>query len=1356
MEDNTMKVMKLCAILGFILAVSMLLSTSGGIASDTKSELAIDGMPDALVAFEGLFRAQADPLWTDPVLGLDSQVPDTSGDAGMTRYIQAVNEAVAMYTKTGDMIVWNWFEDFWIGANTGTVCDGTGDLENSTHHGQPNVVYDHMAQRWVIMDLAYLDADDGPYYLCIAVSNYAVGEAPPDFTPASWLYYALPAQNQQPYYLPNQARIGLWPDGYYIAADMYDIYNNGLNRTPEGAKVWAVNREDLSNGAIEWRAQSFYLTEEDYSYHGLLPSNLEGDPPSTGTPNFFVGIAPPNQFLIWKFSVDWTNPSASTFTFEPTVLTTAEQFDWNIGYLVDQPDTTEMLDVHSDRLSSVAYRLVNGVEALWASHTVVTIDGDDDIRWYEIRNLSNTPYFYQQGSFAPDTDYRWISSLGVDGMGNMAIGYSISGSTQYPSVYYTGRLVGDPLGTLPQGERVLREGTGFQDMNPLTNEGPWGERSAMSVDPVDPCVFWYTNEYYRVEEPTNWYTVIGAFRYPGCMQGTTTRVSLHTNGTQGNGASGVDFEAYSVAISDDGRFVAFASEASNLVNNDTNGKRDIFLRDRDVDGDGIYDESAYVSTTRISMTRFGTQTTADSWQVAISGDGRYVAFASYDSNLVLGDTNGFQDVFRYDRLTGTIIRVSVSSAGVQGNNISDQPSISYDGRYVAFRSYANNLVADDANDPSDIFVRDVDTSTTTMVSVSSIGEQGDADSYSPSISNDGQWVAFTSQATNLYPGDLNTFCDYDGDSIPAENCSDVFVFDRGTGDLYLVSAQDGTPGVFGDNESYAPSISADGNKIAFVSRATNLIPNFIDDNNAADVFLRNVAYETTRIISVSYFGESANADSYTPAISPDATFIAFASDASTLDLYTDMNNARDIFLHDITGGLTRLISRSYNGGASNGQSVAPDISEMGSHIAYPSFAKNLVSNDTNNEWDVFAYYRLGIIPTFLSIPSSIPGYPGDDVNVPVVFTSHDYNVDSTTFSVDFDETCLTYNSTTFSLPGTSVYSVSYSPLDTDGELDFAIRSNTNPPTPLVDSTLLTMHFTVKTSCQASPGGTRSVHVGFSTDPRASFGDNGQSIPGVTSDGSVIVYGGYLGDCNNDGLVNAGDLTAMVLEIFDGDGNVPADVTGGTFAGNPVGCNPNQDLVVDAGDISCEVMVIFDPSAACATSLSAGSSSQLISLTSKVGDASIFIEKEVPGPAWSQVTLPITLVTNGNPVNSAVFSVDYDRTWLSFDPNDPDAISLNLPEGFDAEVSLGATGQLNFAIFTLDSGLTLPDGIIANVVFTAGQPEQASLAPVVFFYDPPVSLGSTIGESVPVVPENGSVWVYSLIRHIFLPLTVVAP
>jgi hypothetical protein len=1342
-----MKIGRLFAIFSYILIFSMLFSAAGITASEAKPEMAPEGAPNTVLTFEGLNRYQADPALTT-----DSWVSDTSGDIGMTRYIQAVNTSVAMYTKTGTLIIQSTFEDFWSTAATDTACDGNAEVP--THHGQPNVIYDHMAQRWLIQDLAYEDVDEGPYYLCIAVSNYTVGEEPLDFTDAGWMYYALPAQNQWPYYLPDQARIGLWPDGYYIAADLYDIDNNGLTRTAEGAKVWAVNRDDLVNGIFPFRSKSFYMTEEDYTYHGLLPSNLEGDPPPTGTPNFFVAIAPPDQFQIWEFSVDWTNPDASTFPFTPTVLHTATPFDWVVGYLVDQPGTNEMLDLHSERLSSVTYRIVDGVESLWASHTVMRDTGDDDIRWYELRSLTTTPYFYQQGSFAPDSSFRWVSSLGVDGAGNMAIGYSISDAVLYPSVFYTGRLKGDTLGTLPQGEQALIYGTGYQDMNPVTDEGPWGERSAMSVDPVDPCVFWYTNQFYLADDiniiedgPTIWHTIIGAFRYPNCMQGMTTRVSLHTDGTQGNGASGIDFEGYSVDISDNGRYVAFASEATNLVYGDTNGRRDIFLRDRDVDGDGVYDEPGSVRTTRISMGLLGAQSNSDSWQVGISGDGRYVAFASFASNLVTGDTNGTSDVFRYDQMTGAIVRVSVSTAGVQGNALSDQPSVSYDGRYVAFRSYANNLIDGDANDPSDIFVRDVSSSVTSVVSINAAGELGDADSFDPSISGDGAVVAFASRATNLL---LPTA---DGNA----DIADVFAYNRWSGTIELVSAVDATTTTFGDDESYTPSVSYNGSLIAFVSKATNLDPTYIDTNLSADVFVRKTLYDATVMISVSYFGGLANDDSYTPDISSEGGFIAYASDASTLDLYGDMNGRRDIFLYEMGTGLTRLISKANNGSSSNDRSVAPEISAQGSHVAYPSRATNLVTNDTNNEWDVFAYNRHGIIPTFLTIPSNVPAYAGDPVSIPVLYTSHGQSVDSTTFSVDFDEDCLTYNSTTFTLPWTSVGSASYNASDIDGELDIAIRAVTSPSVPLLDGNLAIINFTVKSSCQAaSADGTRSAHVSFSTDPRASFGMNGQSIPGTTADGSVIVLGGYLGDCNNDGAVNAGDLTALVLEIFDGDGNVPANVPLGTFTGNPLGCNPNQDLVVDAGDISCEVMLIFDPNTACATSLGSTSEDFLFNVTSDLADASIDIAAEVPGPAWSQVTLPITLTTNGNPLNSAIFSIDYDRTWLSFDPNDPQAFSFNLPEGFEAEVSLGAAGQLNFAIFTLDPDLTLPDGVIANITLRVGQPDQAGLSPVYFFYDPPVSLGSTAGESVPVVRADGSVWVYSLMRHFFLPFTVVAP
>lgn len=1322
-----------------LLILTMLFSAFGLPASrPAQAESSVNGIPQPLITFEGLRRDQADPS-----LGGESKLPDTSGDAGITRYIQAVNKAVAMYTKGGTLIASAKFDNFWNGAGTDTVCDG--NPSNPRHHGQPNVLYDHMAQRWVIMDLAYENVDDGPYYLCMVVSSYAAGEAPADFTTSNWLYYALPAQTQAPYYLPDQARIGLWPDGYYISADLYDIYNNGLNRTTRGVKVWAVNRDDLVNHTVPFRSKSFHMSE-DYGYWGLLPSNLRGDPPPTGTPNYFVAVAPPNLFMIWQFSVDWLDMDSSTFPFTPTILNMTTPFDWAVGYQVTQYGTTEMLDIHGDRLNTVQYRLVDGVDSLWAAHTIVNDTGQDDIRWYEIRGLTTAPFFYQEGVYAPDTNYRWVSSIGVDVDGNMALGYSASGPYMYPSVIYTGRLYTDPVNTLPLGEGAMIYGTGYQDIS-TTDEGPWGQHSAMTVDPADPCIFWYTNEFYNDGYPTLWHTIIGAFRYPTCQQGTIARVSQATDDTQGNGASGVDYEMYSVSTSNDGRLVAFSSEANNLVAGDTNNRRDVFIRDRDTDADGIYDEPGAVLTTRASVGYMGAESNGDSYEVSISGDGRYVAFSSDASNLVQGDTNGTRDVFVYDNWTGGMVRASVSSAGTQGNAMSDQPSISFFGQYVAFRSYANNLVYGDTNDPSDIFVRDLSTNTTALVSISSAGVQSNSDSFTPAISGDGRFVAFVSNATNLVSNDENS-------------ASDVFVHDRLYGPTVVASAKDDSTKP-GNGESYEPAISYFGTYVAFISRANNLDPRLTDSNGAADVFMRNTTTNATKLISLSYFNEQGNADSYTPTISGYGEYVAFASDASTLDVYGDMNGQRDIFLRDNVTGLTRRISWGYTGAASNNRSVAPAISFSGTQVAFPSRASNLVVGDTNNNWDVFAYNRMGSLSTFLSIPSNIPASPGGSVDVPINFAGQSQSIDTATFSIDYDETCLSYVNTTFSLPGTAAGSASFNPGDTNGELDIAIIPTVSPAAPIPDSQLALVQFSILPGCQAaSPDGTRSARVGFSTDPRASFGASGQSIRGLTSDGVVVVLNGTIGDCNGDTDVDAGDLSAMVSEIFDGDGNVPADTPFGLFVGTAIGCNPNRDLAVDAGDISCEIMLLFNPAASCAGG--AGLRSVGSTVSSSTQNAVVSIPAAQPAPAKSTVTLPVNLTTNGNFVNSLVFSVDYDRSWLTFDPTDanndgvPDAISLNLPDGFQSIVAVDAQGELNFVIFTTVDGLILTDGAIAKITLQAGAPSQTTLSPVSFFYEPPVSMGATGGQSVPTTANSGSVQVYWWMMRLFLPFTVSQP
>ena len=283
----------------------------------------------------------------------------------------------------------------------------------------------------------------------------------------------------------------------------------------------------------------------------------------------------------------------------------------------------------------------------------------------------------------------------------------------------------------------------------------------------------------------------------------TFLVSVSSLGVEGNMAS------YSTSISANGRYVTFASDASNLVPGDTNNSSDVFVRDRKLH-----------KTSRVSVDSAGVQANSFSDEAEISAGGRYVAFRSMATNLVAGDTNGFQDVFVRDRKLHTTVRVSVDSAGVQGNSFSDTPSISANGRFVAFRSESSNLVSGDTPG-EDVFVRDRKLHTTSLVSVDSAGVPGNGGSNDPVISPDGRSVAFDSDATNLVAGDTN-------------GSEDVFVRDRSLHKTFRVSVT--TVGVQGDSDSFFPALSADRRFVAFASNATNLVSG--DTNGFRDVFAR--------------------------------------------------------------------------------------------------------------------------------------------------------------------------------------------------------------------------------------------------------------------------------------------------------------------------------------------------------------------------------------------------------------------------------------------------------------------------------------------------------------------------------------
>ena len=400
--------------------------------------------------------------------------------------------------------------------------------------------------------------------------------------------------------------------------------------------------------------------------------------------------------------------------------------------------------------------------------------------------------------------------------------------------------------------------------------------------------------------------------------GATTRVSVASGGTQGNGAS------HQPAISADGRFVAFESFATNLAGGDTNGWSDVFVRDRQAK-----------KTNRASVATGGKQGHGESWGASISGDGRFVAFASSASDLVAGDTNGCWDVFVHDQQTGQTTRVSIASDGTEANGLSYGPSISADGRFVAFTSFASNLVAGDTNGDYDVFVHDRDTGQTTRVSVASGGTEANEGSYDPSISADGQLVAFHSFARNLVAGDTN-------------GASDVFVHDRQTGGTTRVSVASG--GTEGDSASGPAAISGGGRFVAFDSEADNLVAG--DTNHYGDVFVHDRQTGETTRVSVAGDGTQGNSWSTSASISADGRLVAFRSLASNL-VPRDTNGCEDVFVYDRQLGRTTRVSVVSDGKQGNAASKCPSISSDGRFVAFESEATNLVAGDTNRYADVF-------------------------------------------------------------------------------------------------------------------------------------------------------------------------------------------------------------------------------------------------------------------------------------------------------------------------------------------------------------------------------------------------------------------
>ncbi|MFN2468003.1 MAG: hypothetical protein ABR521_07755 [Gaiellaceae bacterium] len=503
-----------------------------------------DGRPDPLVQRGPATGRMPAPIQSFPglqnndnaILGVALTPPDTNGDVGPNHYVQMVNVVYAVYSKTGTIVAG--FPKAQASIWTGFGTAGTPEaLCRETDQGDPVVVYDQLAGRWVLTKFAFgTDAGSGdktgPYVQCIAVS--ATGDATGAFHRYAFLYDNC-LFNDYPHF-------GVWPDAYYMAANQFTTPTPACQGAPgtEGGGAAAYERTKMLNGDPALQVVFKNGVNNASVPYAMLPSDLDGaTSPPAGRPNFYLHFedddrgAAADQLALYKFSVDFGNPGASTFA-GPDNLPTAFNSMFTCAPAGDdcfpQPGTTQKLDALADRLMfRLAYRNFGTHESLVVNHTVNVGNNHGGVRWYELRSPNTAPTIAQQGVYsgdgAGDTHDRWMGSVAQDRLGNLAAGYSITSSTVFPSVRYVGRLTTDPAGTLPQGEATLVAGGGSQD-----GSNRWGDYSDMTVDPVDDCTFWYTQEYYDQanNNTTNWQTRIGSFKFANCV-GPTIATLLGVN-----------------------------------------------------------------------------------------------------------------------------------------------------------------------------------------------------------------------------------------------------------------------------------------------------------------------------------------------------------------------------------------------------------------------------------------------------------------------------------------------------------------------------------------------------------------------------------------------------------------------------------------------------------------------------------------------------------------------------------------------------------------------------------------------------------------------------------------------------------
>jgi hypothetical protein len=434
--------------------------------------------PPVSQSFEGLGNGQYG-------FSVTGAPPDTEGSVGATQYVQWVNTSFAIFNKSNGALI--------AGPTAGnTLWSGFGGGCQTNNDGDPIVLYDKLAQRWVFSQFS---VSTTPYLQCIAVSTTS------DAT-GSYNRYSFQYTNFDDY-----PKMSVWPDAYY---ETFNMFAGGTTFT--GADACAYNRAAMMAGTTATQV----CFQQSTAVGGLLPADLDGTTaPPAGSPNYLLYFGT-NNLNLFKFHVDFSTPANSTFT-GPTVINVAAFSPLcSGGTCVPQPGTSNTLDSLADRLMyRLAYRNFGNHESLVVNHSV-TAGSAGGVRWYEIQNPGGTPVVAQQSTFAPDSSYRWMGSIAMDQAGDIGLGYSVSSSSVSPSVRFTGRVPTDPASTM-EAEVNMVTGSGSESAG-LTR---WGDYSAMQVDPVDDCTFWYTQEYMKTTGTFNWNTRIASFKFPGCGSTST-------------------------------------------------------------------------------------------------------------------------------------------------------------------------------------------------------------------------------------------------------------------------------------------------------------------------------------------------------------------------------------------------------------------------------------------------------------------------------------------------------------------------------------------------------------------------------------------------------------------------------------------------------------------------------------------------------------------------------------------------------------------------------------------------------------------------------------------------------------------